>query len=197
MHFGYGTSMVREPEDTDPDSGGGPIRRTVGLTTRSGEGMPPRGWPSMVLRTPHNVVYEPEPGGAAVPGLVYMKFLPDGRLVPSGALGLSGALGYGGGFGADLPDPQAAFDAAIARAQQTLDVIRTWGLLAAGGLAVFLGGAVLGGSGGRLRTAALATGAYVGGVALTRYIVKNAAGSAAATNLVPSTSTSRSGPGHF
>jgi hypothetical protein len=193
MHFGYGGAMVREPPDTNPDSGGGPIRRTVGLTTRSGEGMPPNGWPTMVLRTPHNVVYEPEPGGAAYPGITYMKFLPDGRLVPQNALGLSGALGYGGGFGADIPDPQRAFDEAIARAQAALDTVRTWGLIAGGGAVVFVAALILGGS-QRLRTGILATGAYAGGVFLTRYIAQNAAGAAVSSNFIPST---RSGPGHF
>ncbi len=181
MYFGYGGAMVREPEDTNPDSSGGPIRRTVGLTTRSGEGMPPNGWPTMVLRTPHNVVYEPEPGGAAYPGITYKKFLPDGRLVPAGALG------------ADLPDPQRAFDEAIARAQAVLDDLRTWGIIAAGGAAVFLGGLILGGN-QRLRTSVLAAGAYTGGVMLTRYVVKNATASAAKSNFIPS---ARSGPGHF
>ncbi len=162
--LGYGSGMVREPADTDPNSGGGPIRRSPLLTTRAGDGMPPNGWPQMVLRTPHNVVYEPEPGGAAWPGIVYKKFLPDGRLVDGGALGYAD-------FGADAPDPQKLFEDAVARAQAALDTLQTWGLVGAGGAIVFLAAAILGGS-QRLRTAVLATGAYAGGVYVTRQIVR-------------------------
>ena len=48
--------------------------------------------PSLSLRTPHQHVYEPEPGGAAWPGITSQKFLPDGRLVPAGALGAAGVM---------------------------------------------------------------------------------------------------------
>ena len=196
MRFGY---SVREPADTSPDDGGGPIRRSPLVTTRSGDGMPPNGWPQMVLRTPHQVVYDAEPGGAAYPGLQYMKFLPDGRLVRAGALGggFAGALGYGG-LGVDIPDPQTAFEQAVARAQQALDVARTWGLVGVGGFGALVGGAILGPSGHRLRTGILAAAAYAGGVWLARYIVMGAAGAAAKTSFLtpttPSTTTTPTTP---
>jgi hypothetical protein len=83
----FNNAGVFYPEETDPDVGGGPIRRSPLVTARSGDGTPPHGWPQMVQRTPHQAVYEPEPGGADYAWLARMKFLPDGRLVPAGALG--------------------------------------------------------------------------------------------------------------
>jgi hypothetical protein len=87
----FGNATVRSPINNDPDTGGGPIRRSPLVVARSGDGMPPHGWPQMVLRTPHGVVPDEESGGAAYPWEEKMKFLPDGRMVPAGALG--GALG--------------------------------------------------------------------------------------------------------
>lgn len=80
-------ATVYYPIDNDPDHGGGPIRRAGGIVERSGDGMPPHGWPQMVSRTPHAVVPDAEPGGAGYEWLTRMKFLPDGRLVPASALG--------------------------------------------------------------------------------------------------------------
>jgi hypothetical protein len=79
MYFGQG-GKVYEPFPTSVDSEGGPILRTplVALPANS---------MTMVYRTPHAVVYDAEPGGAAVPSLWTKKFLPDGRLVPQDALG--------------------------------------------------------------------------------------------------------------
>jgi hypothetical protein len=179
MSFG---AMVREPPELLPSESGGPIRRTGGFAVRSGEGMRPHGWPTMVRRSPHAVVYDAEPGGATYPGLQYMKFLPDGRLVPADALGLAGALGYNDALGADI-DPQRAFEEAVARAQAALDLAKTWGLLGAAGLGVLVVASIVGG----FKTGVLATAAYGGGVMLTRHIVKSATASGAA----------RSGAGRF
>lgn len=90
--LGYGARVYYPPED-NPNEGGGPIRRSPLVTTHSGDGMQPHGYPQMVLRTPHNVVYDTEPGGAFLPELWSMKFLPDGRVVPAGALGAAGGGG--------------------------------------------------------------------------------------------------------
>lgn len=176
MSFGQ---LVREPPDTSPDQSGGPIRRTVGVTTRSGEGMPPHGWPSLVLRTPHQVVRDAEPGGARLPYLEYMKFLPDGRVVPAGALG--------GALGADAVaiDPQVAIQRAQEAFQQGLEAAMTWGLITVGGLAALVAGFILGPAGHRLRTSVLTVAAYGGGVAATRYIAKRAASVAAALKAAP------------
>lgn len=165
MPFG----LVHEDPETSPDSSGGPIRRSPLLVMRSGDGMPPNGYPQMVLRTPHQVVPDAEPGGAAFRRLRYMKFLPDGRLVRAGALG--------GSFGADAsdvvpPSAQAAIDEAKRRLDAALELALTWGLVSVGGLAVLTGALLLGPSGHRLRTGVLATAAYGGGVAITRYIKK-------------------------
>lgn len=185
--FGYGGAMVYEPPELSPDQSGGPIRRTGGITTRSGEGMRPHGWPTMVRRTPHAVVYDAEPGGATYPGLQYQKFLPDGRLVPAGALGgLAGALGYTDGLGADV-DPQRAFEEAVARAQQALDIAKTWGLIGAGAFGVLVVASIVGG----LKTGVLATAAYGGGVMLTRHIVRNAMGAPGASVLPTDRGASR------
>jgi len=81
-----GNATVYVPPEQLPDHGGGPIRRSPLLVTRSGDGMPPYGTPQMVLRTPHAVVPDAEPL-ATYPGVTRMKFLPDGRLVPGDALG--------------------------------------------------------------------------------------------------------------
>lgn len=85
--FGYGARVPVSP-DNDPDSQGGPFRRSPFALVPSGDGMPPEGNPQMVYRTPHAVVPDAEPG-AGWPGdsLWSMKFLPDGRLVPAAALG--------------------------------------------------------------------------------------------------------------
>lgn len=96
--LGYG-ARVPYPIETNPNEGGGPIRRSPLVT----EIMP---WPkagNMVYRTPHAVVPDVEPGGAFLPRLWKDKFLPDGRLVPMTALGgfgqaprfAEGALLYG------------------------------------------------------------------------------------------------------
>jgi hypothetical protein len=86
ISLGYG-ARVRVPLETNPNAGGGPIRRSPLLVTRSNEGMPPYGYPSMVMRTPHAVVPDMEPGGAYEPQLWRSKFLPDGRIVRAGAMG--------------------------------------------------------------------------------------------------------------
>lgn len=79
-------ATVFYPPETNPNVGGGPIRRASGALVRSGEGMPPYGTPDQVLRTPHAVVYDVEAGGAVYPGLDKMMFLPDGRLVSQTAM---------------------------------------------------------------------------------------------------------------
>lgn len=83
----FGNITVPYPPETNPNEGGGPIRRVVGVATRTGDGMPPHGWPQMVTRTPTPPVLDREPGGSTWPGIEHMKFLPDGRLVPASALG--------------------------------------------------------------------------------------------------------------
>jgi hypothetical protein len=92
MHFGQG-GKVWEPFPMSVDSGGGPILRTplVALPANS---------TTMVYRTPHAVVYDAEPGGAAVPSLWTKKFLDDGRLVDQNALGAFGAATRGQVYGA-------------------------------------------------------------------------------------------------
>src|SRR6185295_5500940 len=116
-----GNATVRVPEDNNPDHGGGPIRRSPLLTVRSGDGMPPNGWPQMVLRTPHQVVPDTEPGGAVWPGLQYMKFLPDGRLVPANALGDAPPMemGFGNPYYLGADAVQSAADATAAAAAAT------------------------------------------------------------------------------
>jgi hypothetical protein len=84
--LGSGDALVYVPEETNPNEGGGPIRRSGLVTTRAGEGMPPYGPPPMIWRTPHQVVPDGEPGSDEHPARG-MKFLPDGRLVPVDALG--------------------------------------------------------------------------------------------------------------
>jgi hypothetical protein len=138
--------------------------------------MRPYGWPSMVLRTPHQVVCDAEPGGAREPFLEYMKFLPDGRVVPAAALG--GALGA---FGADVTsaiDPQTLQKAQQAF-EQALQTAMTWGLITVGGLTALVAGFMLAPSGYRLRTSVISVAAYGGGVAASRYIAKRAASVAA------------------
>lgn len=89
MVFGEGATVFVEPDDPDPDHGGGPVRRGGPQTIRM---QPPID--VMVYRTPHQVVREGEPG-ARWPGITRDKFLPDGRLVRQGALGNSGSA-FGG-----------------------------------------------------------------------------------------------------
>lgn len=79
-----------------PDNGGGPIRRSPLVTMPSGEGIRSQS-STIVNRTPTTASPWTEPGGARVPGIDHMKFLPDGRLVRAGALG--GSLG--GAFDAE------------------------------------------------------------------------------------------------
>jgi hypothetical protein len=95
--FGSGYAIVREPEDNDPNHGGGPIRRSGFAVVPAAENLP--GYPLMVKRTPHPVVNDAESGGARYPWLTKMKFLPDGRIVRQDAL--SGFAGFGA-------DPAAA-----------------------------------------------------------------------------------------
>ncbi len=183
-HFGNATVYV--PEDNDPNHGGGPIRRSVGITMPSGDGMPPNGWPQMVLRTPHAVVQDAESGGARWPGLQYQKFLPDGRLVPANALG--GAMFGSPGFLAFGADPaaaasaaaNAAADAAQATAaaaeraahysQSLSDWIARWGVITLGAFVVGAAGAVLAPSGYRARTGTVVALSFAGGAIFARYV---------------------------
>ena len=89
-------ARIRVPPETRSSQSGGPMRRAV-YRTQDG---------SMVLRTPHQVVYDTEPGGARFPGIDTLKFLPDGRLVPRTALG--------GSFGAVMPSASLPMDAGSA-----------------------------------------------------------------------------------
>lgn len=82
--LGYGARVFQEITN-NPNAGGGPIRRSPLLAFRT------RNDGDMVWRTPHAVVPDAEPGGAAEPQLWTEKFLPDGRLVPQDALGAIGA----------------------------------------------------------------------------------------------------------
>lgn len=67
-----------EPIDDNPDSGGGPIRRSPLDVVRIDAG-------NFVQRSPHPMI--PDPGRQDEPQLLTQKFLPDGRLVPDRALG--------------------------------------------------------------------------------------------------------------
>ncbi len=75
--FGYG-ARVFQPIETDPNRGGGPIRRTPLVAVRAHAGR-------FVQRSPHKMI--PDPGRIDEPQLLTEKFLPDGRLVPDHALG--------------------------------------------------------------------------------------------------------------
>ena len=77
--LGYG-ARTYYPIETNPNEGGGPIRRSPLVTTAANAG-------NMVYRTPHAVVPDVEPGGAFEPQLWADKFLPDGRVVKASALG--------------------------------------------------------------------------------------------------------------
>jgi hypothetical protein len=80
MHFGYG-AQVRVSPDNNPDSGGGPLRRSPFRLVPADETV-------MVSRTPFPGAPDPESGWARDPYFDEpRKFLPDGRLVPAGALG--------------------------------------------------------------------------------------------------------------
>lgn len=84
-----GNATVYYPPDNDPNHGGGPIRRSSGVTTPAYAG-------DVVWRTPHPPTPDAESGGAQdVPA--GMKFLPDGRLVEAGAMG--GAVEGDSGLG--------------------------------------------------------------------------------------------------
>ena len=75
--FGYG-ARVYYPIETNPNEGGGPIRRTPLVAVRADAGR-------FVQRSPHKML--PDPGRIDEPQLLTEKFLPDGRLVPDHAMG--------------------------------------------------------------------------------------------------------------
>lgn len=83
MVLGYG-AQVRVPPDNNPDSGGGPLRRSPFRLVPANEVV-------MVSRTPFPGTPDPESGWARDPYFDEpKKFLPDGRIVPAGALGAAG-----------------------------------------------------------------------------------------------------------
>lgn len=74
-NLGAGYALVPVPPDDNPDHGGGPIRKSVGLATYAQAG-------NNVYRTPLLVVREAEAGAGWPTDLSTTKmFLPDGRLV--------------------------------------------------------------------------------------------------------------------
>jgi hypothetical protein len=185
-----GNATVRVPEDNNPDHGGGPTRRSPLVVMPSGDGMPPNGWPQMVLRTPHQVVYDAEPGGAAWPGLQYMKYLPDGRLVPANALGGAPAtmeMGFGNPYYLGADPVQTAADATAAAAASTAaaaqkaarfsqafaDWIARWGVITLGAFVAAVAGAVLASHGSRMRTSAIAALGFGGGALFARYLAEH------------------------
>lgn len=73
--LGAGYALVPVPPDDNPDHGGGPIRKSVGLAVRAQAG-------NRVFRAPWLVVREAEAGANWPTDLSTTKmFLPDGRLV--------------------------------------------------------------------------------------------------------------------
>ena len=74
--LGAGYALVTVPPNNNPDTGGGPIRKSplVALPAHAG---------NTIYRTPHLVVREAEPGANWPGDLTKMMFLPDGRLVPA------------------------------------------------------------------------------------------------------------------
>ncbi len=99
-----GESLVYEPPDNNPNSGGGPIRCASGALVPANAG-------NTVYRSPHAVVPDAEPGGARISALDTMKFLPDGRLVPQDALGAFGSSGSRSLFGDPLIWTPGSIDA--------------------------------------------------------------------------------------
>lgn len=75
--LGAGYALVHVGPDDNPNSGGGPIRRAPGSNVVYAHAG------TDVLRTPHAVVREAEPGANWPEHLATTRmFLPDGRLVP-------------------------------------------------------------------------------------------------------------------
>jgi hypothetical protein len=134
--FGSGYAIVREPEDNDPDHGGGPIRRSGFAVVPAAENLP--GYPLMVKRTPHPVVNDAESGGARYPWLTKMKFLPDGRIVRQDAL--SGFAGFGAdpvaAAAASTIAPSSAASAAATAVPTAPDPIKRYHHMIAGGALV-------------------------------------------------------------
>jgi len=75
--LGYGARVWQQIE-TNPNAGGGPIRRTPLIATPANAG-------NFIQRSPHKMI--PDPGHIDEPQLLTQKFLPDGRLVADHAFG--------------------------------------------------------------------------------------------------------------
>lgn len=159
MTFGYG-ARVPYPIETNPNEGGGPIRRTPLVSVRM---KPPAG--NMVYRTPHAVTPDMEPGGAFEPRLWNEKFLWDGRLVPKTALGQA--------------DPADATQAFV----QSMKHLVIWGWAGSALLGMTLG-ALFAKKGRRLRGLGVGAAAGFGtGVVATGLVGRGAAMASNATIL--------------